>query len=318
MTWKEYEQMTQKYFKLRFPNSSIKHNVMLDGIKSKIKRQIDVFIEEIVCGYKIQMVVECKDWAKPLDVGDVEQFIAKLEDVGVDKGIMVSKSGYSKAAKELSYSYNHIHLHVLKFDELKLYQNFWGIPYRGRFGMIVFPPNGWILQSKVPRGFETSTICSMYPMEYDLDSAIRERNVIFVDIPELNIDDNIIGNDYINEFIKIEEQQIYTYDNSAEIEYQEESINNNDVTIRITKYNKDNYIETAGIAHFDNFIIFIFGAHDLRDSERYLTHIKYIFKSLVPIEITGVDPTNSHQAWFEFVATQYKGNTIVNYINNKN
>lgn len=315
MNWKEYEKATHQYFKNRFPNATITHDVKLTGKLSKIERQIDVLIEESICGYKVRFAIECKDWNKPLDIGDVEQFVGKLNDIGVDKGIMVSRSGYSKAAKELSYSYSNLNLHVFKFEELENYQAFMGLPYRGRFGIVAYPPNGWFLQSKVPPEMRSSIICSFYPMDMDLNSAIEQKNVIFLDIPFFKMDEELIGDDYLNKFIDYDQKSIYEYDKDAAIKYSDIVISNRNVKLRETYYVKDDYYETAVILHFYNFLVFIFGAHNLKNKTEILDNIEFIVKFLVPIELKGVDPSNSHEAWSEVLINEFDAKNIVVHIN---
>lgn len=43
-------------------------------------------------------MIDCKDYKDPVDVKDVEAFIAMIDDLGVTKGAIVSASGFSQAA----------------------------------------------------------------------------------------------------------------------------------------------------------------------------------------------------------------------------
>jgi hypothetical protein len=309
MNWKEYEKLTHQYFKSRFPNSKITHDVKLTGKRSNTQRQIDVLIEEIICGYNIRIVIECKDWAVPLDVADVEQFVAKLDDIGVHKGVMVAKSGYTKSAKMLSKSYNNLQLHVLKFEELDEFQGFWGNPYRGCYGALVCPPNGWLLDSKVPSELLDDALCLLYPMELEVEQAFKERNIIVFNIPQLIFDLN--DENALKQFLKMDEETIYSHDKKAKINYLDESTEQGDLKIRITEYPGSNYIETAGIANTGKFILFAYGVHTEFDKDEFLSHIKFIFQQILPIEIKGVDPRNSHDAWTSFLKGQYPDSKIV-------
>lgn len=40
---------------------------MLDGVDSVTKRQIDVLVEQNIGQYTMQIVIDCKDYAKPVD-----------------------------------------------------------------------------------------------------------------------------------------------------------------------------------------------------------------------------------------------------------
>jgi hypothetical protein len=81
------------------PQAEVLHNVKLEGRQSKIKRQIDVLVRERVGQYEIQIVIDCKDHNKPVDVKGVEEFYGLLRDVGAHKGVLVSPMGFTEAAK---------------------------------------------------------------------------------------------------------------------------------------------------------------------------------------------------------------------------
>ena len=63
------------------PNSEVLHDVRLDGRKSKRKRQIDVLVRQNIGQYEIQIVFDCKDYNRPVDVKGVEEFYGLLSDV---------------------------------------------------------------------------------------------------------------------------------------------------------------------------------------------------------------------------------------------
>ena len=46
----------------------------------------------------MQLVIECKNWNSKLDVADIGTFIDKLKDIGIYKGIIISKFGYTEGA----------------------------------------------------------------------------------------------------------------------------------------------------------------------------------------------------------------------------
>jgi hypothetical protein len=74
----------------------------LPGHDSKTLRQIDVVIRGVVNQYQILIVVECRDEARPVDVGEVDAFVSVVRDVRANKGVMISTSGFSSAAIELA------------------------------------------------------------------------------------------------------------------------------------------------------------------------------------------------------------------------
>lgn len=60
----------------------------------KRSRQIDVLLEGHFAGYPTMLAVECKNYKRPIDVGDVGRFRDLLEDVGLSpqQGVLVSAS----------------------------------------------------------------------------------------------------------------------------------------------------------------------------------------------------------------------------------
>lgn len=61
-------------------------------------RQIDVLVIGSVTGVEMTLVVECKLYQRRVAIGDVDQFVGKLIDVGADRGILYSGSGFTGGA----------------------------------------------------------------------------------------------------------------------------------------------------------------------------------------------------------------------------
>lgn len=70
--------------------------VFLDGKDGK--REFDVILRSQVAGIEMLTVVECRDYSKKLDVTHIDGFLSKIEDVNANKGVMVSRKGFSKKA----------------------------------------------------------------------------------------------------------------------------------------------------------------------------------------------------------------------------
>jgi len=96
--WKELEYLVAMIQKQLSPDATVQHNVMLDGVESETKRQIDVLVEQNIGQYTMQIVIDCKDYAKPVDVKGVEEFQGLVQDVRAHKGALVCPSGFTKAA----------------------------------------------------------------------------------------------------------------------------------------------------------------------------------------------------------------------------
>lgn len=95
----ELEQLVQKIQQQLAPQAEVLHNVKIQGRLTRTGRQIDVLVKEKVGQYDISIVIECKDYKRPIDVKGVEEFAGLLEDVGAQKGVLVCPMGFSETAK---------------------------------------------------------------------------------------------------------------------------------------------------------------------------------------------------------------------------
>lgn len=62
--------------------------------------EIDVLLTAGVAGYPVRIAIECKNYDEPVEKAKIDEFIGKLDDVGIPKqhGIFVSVSGYTQGA----------------------------------------------------------------------------------------------------------------------------------------------------------------------------------------------------------------------------
>lgn len=100
-TGKDFESLSHKIFSLLSKEdkyTSVELDVLLDSADGK--RQFDVVIRSKVSGLNILTVIECRDYNKRLDVSNVDGFYSKLTDVNANKGVLVSRKGFSKTAKQ--------------------------------------------------------------------------------------------------------------------------------------------------------------------------------------------------------------------------
>lgn len=103
--WLTFEHLVAKLHKDLDPDATVRHNVKLPG-KSGRKRQIDVLVEKTSGPYCLRIVIECKDKKRPVDIGIVDAFVGKLQDVDGHQGVIVSSSGFDSGAIERANSQN--------------------------------------------------------------------------------------------------------------------------------------------------------------------------------------------------------------------
>jgi len=97
--WKRFEELVKKVQEDLAPGALVTLDEKIEGKITGVKRQIDISIRQKIGQYEVLIVMDCKDLSKPVDVKDVEEVIGLAEDVGANKGAIVSANGFSKAAR---------------------------------------------------------------------------------------------------------------------------------------------------------------------------------------------------------------------------
>jgi hypothetical protein len=93
------EILVAKIQKQLAPDAEVIHDTRLPGRKSKRLRQIDILVRQRIGQYQMLIVLDCKDYSRPVDVKGVEEFYGLLDDVGAHKGVLVCPKGFTPAAK---------------------------------------------------------------------------------------------------------------------------------------------------------------------------------------------------------------------------
>ena len=117
----EYEKFTQEIYQELvnadvLKTTKVQHNIKLKG-RSGQEHQIDVYWEYEIAGTKQKVAIECKNYNQAVPIGRVRDFFGALYDLVDVKGIMVTKVGYQKGAKEYA-SYYRIDLKELRSPNL--------------------------------------------------------------------------------------------------------------------------------------------------------------------------------------------------------
>jgi hypothetical protein len=97
--WKQFEALVAKIQSdLAGEGAQVTLNDKILG-KTGVLRQIDISIRSKAGQFTFLVVIDCKDYGRPLDVKDVEEFIGMAQDVGAHRAALVSAKGYSETAK---------------------------------------------------------------------------------------------------------------------------------------------------------------------------------------------------------------------------
>ena len=84
-----------------WPGVEVQQKARVPALHDASRRsEIDVLLTTSVAGYPVRIAIECKNEATPIGAPYVNNFIGKLQDIGIppQQGIFISASGYTKDA----------------------------------------------------------------------------------------------------------------------------------------------------------------------------------------------------------------------------
>lgn len=110
--WKKYEEQTAELF--RSLGCHVEVGATVKGARAKHK--IDVWVVFTRFGIETKWVVECKFWRKPVTKEKVLSLRVVVEDVGADRGILVSQVGFQPGAVHAA---KHTNIFLTGLAELK-------------------------------------------------------------------------------------------------------------------------------------------------------------------------------------------------------
>jgi hypothetical protein len=93
--------------------TKVSKKAKIQGLKSNTKRDVDILIEGKIGIFDVKIAIEAKNYKEPVGLEKVESLKSKLEDIGVDLGIMVCPTGFTKPAKDRA-----------SFDGIQLFEIF--------------------------------------------------------------------------------------------------------------------------------------------------------------------------------------------------
>jgi hypothetical protein len=114
--WKRFEKIVNAIHELKSEGAEVKLDDEIIGQRTGRPRQIDISARFKHGYYSYLIVVECKDYNGRIPIEKVEAFRAKIEDVGAQKGIMVSSGGFQAGAEATAKAYN---IELFTLEEVK-------------------------------------------------------------------------------------------------------------------------------------------------------------------------------------------------------
>lgn len=283
MDWKKYEETIHEYLTMQYPKVNILHNQILVGKISRSDRQIDILIDETIAGHRIKIIIDSKCYKNTkIDVKDVESFLGMLADCEAHKGILITTKGYTKGAINRAFYENtkELELDILNFKDLKQFDGFGAIIYRGNCGAIISAPFGWIIDGA--RNHPVF-LAAFYQRGMDIISAAKNKEFIYSNI-EIKSDITKTTKDFLDF------QENYTKKKlpDSKIEYEKKIINNErTIILREISHKEFNYREITGFIEFDNFIFY---SVLITPKELYIKNIRkleFILDRVIPLTVNS-------------------------------
>ncbi|MDR7322085.1 MULTISPECIES: restriction endonuclease [Catenuloplanes] len=82
------------------PPVEVGYNRRVEGRLSRSLRRVDVLVQGPVLGVRVTAAIECvQRRRRPVDVGAVDRFVGKLLDIGADRGVLYSCTGFTDRAR---------------------------------------------------------------------------------------------------------------------------------------------------------------------------------------------------------------------------
>jgi hypothetical protein len=96
---KQFEEAVYAFFRGLDAQAVVRFDHRVPDRDTGSLRQVDVWVEYRVMGhFPITVLVSCKDHSRPLDIGEVETFLAERNSVGASLGVIYSRSGFTQQA----------------------------------------------------------------------------------------------------------------------------------------------------------------------------------------------------------------------------
>ena len=111
--WKDFEKLAATIYGELSPTAKVTHNDKILGTSGE-PRQIDVSIRATVAGHAILVVIETKDYQRRADIGEVDKFAGKLQDVRANRGILICSAGFTRGACKAAQTYG---IHVCNLHD---------------------------------------------------------------------------------------------------------------------------------------------------------------------------------------------------------
>lgn len=280
--WKEYELTVRDELAASLPDATVLADVCLPGIRSQTKRQIDVLIEERLSGHLVRTAVDAKLYSRPLDVKDVEEFIGMLGDIEVERGLLVTKTGYTEAAMARAFTDSvDLDLDILSLEEFKQWQGRAALPFVGPHVVALFAPFGWAIDARtVPQSYLTR----LYRRGLSTKQAEDRWEWMYLNIwtrhHQVNSLDDLIAQQNAHLLSASANRAIITQKERVDLRVSERTV------IRRAEMPQYKTAEITGFVEFRDFICFVVLFTPLHLERRNTRKLEYLLLKMTPGTVT--------------------------------
>jgi len=112
MDWKQYQELTAEFFRSLGCDAAVEAKI--DGARAQ--HRIDVWVRFKKFGLEARWIIECKCWSTSVPKEKVLALKSVVEDVGADRGVLISAAGFQSGATRAAEKTN---IMLTDLDELK-------------------------------------------------------------------------------------------------------------------------------------------------------------------------------------------------------
>ncbi len=274
--WTVYEQQVFDVFRDHLPNARVRKNVHVKGRFSKRKRQIDILVEEETPVGVVRTVIDTKLFNRKIDVKAVDALAGFVDDVGAQKGMLITGHGYTQAAlRRAFYGPSDLELDILNFSDLVQFQGFTAIPYKGNKAFVLAAPLGWIIDAQRTEG----RLCNMYQRGLDLTMAVTKKEFLYINFWDRR-EDRLTA-------AELDDQQVAQMKLFGDVSVsRRETIQRSDAVTRIRIADVKDYkcLEVTGFLEFEHVILFAVLLTPFETQRSNIRRLESVMKQAVPID----------------------------------
>jgi hypothetical protein len=248
----------------------------------------------------LKTVVDTKLFNRKVDVKAVDALAGFVDDVGAEKGMLITSRGYTQAAlRRAFYGPSDLELDILNFSALQQFQGLTAIPYKGDKAFVIAAPFGWVVDAKQTEG----RLCNMYQRGLDLTAATEKKEFLYINFWNRR-EDRLTA-------AELDDRQVAQMKLFGQVSVsRRETIHRADAVTRLRIADVKDYkcLEVTGFLEFENVIFFAVLLTPTETQRSNIRRLESVLKQAFPIDFqrdnSGVITTIEEQLEADLSAPQ--------------